>query len=86
MFRLPAFTPGPGPAHVDDIPNDLLILRAGYRYGREVGDNDNGFREHRLLADQILRKYLPGDLLLTVVSTWTSSLCDKMTAAPTRRM
>ena len=52
-------------AHVDYIPNDHLILRAGYRYGREVGDNDNGFREHRLLADQILRKYLPGDLLLT---------------------
>ena len=52
-------------AHVDYIPNDHLILRAGYRYGRAVGDNDDGFREHRLLADQILRKLLPGDLLLT---------------------
>jgi hypothetical protein len=52
-------------AHVDYIPNEQLILRAGYRYGRAVGDNDNGFREHRLLADQILRKLLPGDLLLT---------------------
>jgi hypothetical protein len=52
-------------AHVDYIPNDHLILRAGYRYGRAVGDSDDGFREHRLLADQILRKLLPGDLLVT---------------------
>src|SRR4030095_928701 len=50
-------------AHVDYIPNDHLILRAGYRYGRAVGDSDDGFREHRLLADQILREILPGDLL-----------------------
>lgn len=39
-------------AHVDYIPNDHLILRAGYRYGRAVGENDDGFREHRILADQ----------------------------------
>ncbi|MFZ0062607.1 MAG: DUF2490 domain-containing protein [Pyrinomonadaceae bacterium] len=52
-------------AHVDYIPNDHAILRAGYRYGRAVGDNDDGFREHRILADQILRKLLPADLLLT---------------------
>jgi hypothetical protein len=52
-------------AHIDYIPNDHLILRAGYRYGRAVGDNDDGFRENRLLGDQILRKLLPGDLLLT---------------------
>ena len=52
-------------AHVDYIPNEQLILRAGYRYGRAVGENDDGFREHRLLSDQILRKLLPGDLLLT---------------------
>jgi|GEM_PF-638829 len=52
-------------AHVDYIPNDHLILRAGYRYGRAVGDQDDGFREHRILADQILRKLLPADLLLT---------------------
>jgi Protein of unknown function (DUF2490) len=52
-------------AHVDYIPNEQFILRAGYRYGRAVGDQDNGFREHRLLSDQILRKLLPGDLLLT---------------------
>jgi len=52
-------------AHVDYIPNEHLILRAGYRYGRAVGEKDDGFREHRLLADQILRKLLPGDLLVT---------------------
>ena len=51
--------------HVDYIPNDQLILRAGYRYGRAVGETDDGFREHRVLTDQILRKLLPGDLLLT---------------------
>lgn len=52
-------------AHVDYIPNEQIILRAGYRYGRAIGDNDNGFREHRLLSEQILRKLLPADLLLT---------------------
>ena len=52
-------------AHVDYIPNQHFILRAGYRYGRAVGNNDDGFREHRLLSEQILRKLLPGDLLLT---------------------
>ena len=52
-------------AHVDYIPNEHLILRAGYRYGRAIGDRDDGFREHRLLSEQILRKLLPGALLLT---------------------
>lgn len=52
-------------AHVDYIPNEHLILRAGYRYGRAIGNNDDGFREHRLLSEQILRKLLPGKLLLT---------------------
>ena len=52
-------------AHVDYIPNKHLILRAGYRYGRAIGSTDDGFREHRLLSEQILRKILPGDLLLT---------------------
>ena len=52
-------------AHVDYIPNEHFILRGGYRYGRAVGENDDGFREHRLLSEQILRKILPGDLLLT---------------------
>ncbi|HKO61831.1 MAG TPA: DUF2490 domain-containing protein [Pyrinomonadaceae bacterium] len=52
-------------AHVDYIPNDHFILRAGYRYGRSVGNNDDGFREHRLVTEQMVRKLLPGDLLLT---------------------
>jgi hypothetical protein len=52
-------------AHADYIPNEHLILRAGYRYGRAIGDHDDGFREHRILSEQILRKLLPGDLLLT---------------------
>jgi Protein of unknown function (DUF2490) len=52
-------------AHVDYIPNEHLILRAGYRYGRAIGNNDTGFREHRLLSEQMLRKLLPGDILLT---------------------
>ena len=52
-------------AHVDYIPNDHFILRAGYRYGRAVGETDDGFREHRVLTDQILRKLLPGEILLT---------------------
>jgi hypothetical protein len=52
-------------AHVDYIPTEHIILRAGYRYGRAIGSNDTGFREHRLLSEQILRKLLPGELLLT---------------------
>ncbi len=52
-------------AHVDYIPNKHLILRAGYRYGTSVGDSDDGFREHRLLAEQTVRKMLPGDFLLS---------------------
>jgi len=52
-------------AHVDYIPNKHLILRTGYRYGTAVGDNDDGFREHRLIAEQTLRKLLPGDFLLS---------------------
>ncbi len=52
-------------AHVDYIPNKHWILRAGYRYGRAVGKNDDGFREHRLLAEQTLRKLLPANFLLS---------------------
>ncbi|HKR11595.1 MAG TPA: DUF2490 domain-containing protein [Pyrinomonadaceae bacterium] len=52
-------------AHVDYIPNKHLILRTGYRYGTAVGDADDGFREHRLIAEQTLRKMLPGDFLLS---------------------
>jgi hypothetical protein len=52
-------------AHVDYSPTKHIILRAGYRYGTAVGDNDDGFREHRVLAEQTLRKLLPGDVLLS---------------------
>jgi hypothetical protein len=52
-------------AHVDYIPNEHLILRAGYRYGTAVGNNDDGFREHRLLTEQTLRKLIPGDFLVS---------------------
>jgi len=52
-------------AHVDYIPNKHLILRVGYRYGTAVGSNDDGFREHRLIAEQTLRKLLPADFLLS---------------------
>ncbi len=51
--------------HVDYIPNPHVILRTGYRYGTALGDNDDGFREHRLLTEQTLKKLLPGDLLLS---------------------
>ena len=52
-------------AHVDYIPGKHVILRTGYRFGRAVGKNDDGFREHRLLTEQTLRKLLPGDFLLS---------------------
>lgn len=51
--------------HVDYIPNKHLILRTGYRYGTAVGNNDDGFREHRILTEQTLRKLLPGDFLVS---------------------
>ena len=51
--------------HVDYIPNNHLILRTGYRYGSAVGHNDDGFREHRLIAEQTLRKLLPADFILS---------------------
>jgi hypothetical protein len=51
--------------HVDYIPNPHVILRAGYRYGTALGDNDDGFRENRILTEQTLKKLLPGDLLLS---------------------
>lgn len=52
-------------AHVDFIPNNHLILRTGYRYSTAVGDNEDDFREHRLITEQTLRKLLPGDFLLS---------------------
>jgi len=52
-------------AHVDYIPNDHIILRAGYRFGASVGDADEPYKEHRVLTEQTLRKLLPGELLLS---------------------
>ena len=51
--------------HVDYIPNEHLILRAGYRYGTSVGSNSDSFKEHRLLTEQTLRQLLPADFLLS---------------------
>lgn len=51
--------------HIDYIPSDHLILRAGYRYGTSAGDSDDPFKEHRLITEQTLRKMLPGALLLS---------------------
>lgn len=51
--------------HIDYIPNKHLILRNGYRYGTSVGDTDQPYKEHRFLAEQTLRKMLPGNLLLS---------------------
>jgi hypothetical protein len=52
-------------AHVDYILNEHVILRAGYRYGSSVGSTSDPFKEHRFLAEQTLRKMLPGDVLLS---------------------
>ena len=51
--------------HIDYIPSKHLILRTGYRYGTSVGDTDQPYKEHRFLAEQTLRKMLPGSLLLS---------------------
>lgn len=52
-------------AHLDYIPNQHVILRAGYRYGSAVGSNNDPFKEHRFLTEQTLRTMLPGELLLS---------------------
>lgn len=52
-------------AHIDYIPNEHVILRTGYRFGRAVGSNSDPFREHRFLTEQTLRTMLPGELLLS---------------------
>jgi uncharacterized protein DUF2490 len=52
-------------AHVDYIPNDHVIVRAGYRFGTSVGEGGSPFKEHRMLTEQTLRKLLSGDLLLS---------------------
>ena len=51
--------------HVDYIPNKHVILRTGYRYGTAVGDNDDDYREHRLLMEQTLRKLIPGGFVVS---------------------
>jgi len=52
-------------AHIDYIPNEHVILRAGYRFGTSLGETDDPFKEHRLLTEQTLRKLLPRELLLS---------------------
>jgi hypothetical protein len=64
LFNAQSFEAQVG-AHVDYIPNHHLILRTGYRYGTAVGNNNDDFREHRVITEQTLRKLLPGDFLLS---------------------
>lgn len=52
-------------AHVDYIPNENVILRAGYRFGSAIGSNSDPFKEHRLLSEQTLRKMLPGEVIVS---------------------
>ena len=52
-------------AHIDYIPNEHVILRAGYRFGSAIGGNNDPFKEHRFLTEQTLRQLLPGGLLLS---------------------
>lgn len=52
-------------AHIDYIPNEHVILRAGYRFGSSVGSDSDPFKEHRFLTEQTLRTSLPGGLLLS---------------------
>ena len=52
-------------AHIDYIPNEHVILRAGYRFGTSVGKTDEPFKEHRLGTEQTLRKLLPGGLMVS---------------------
>ena len=52
-------------AHIDYIPNPHVMLRAGYRFGTSLGNDEDPFKEHRLLTEQTLRKMLPGDLLVS---------------------
>jgi hypothetical protein len=51
--------------HIDYIPNKHVILRAGYRYGTSVGNDDDPYKENRILTEQTLRELLPGNLLLS---------------------
>ena len=51
--------------HIDYIPNEHVILRTGYRFGKSLGETTEPYKEHRLVTEQTLRKLLPGDLLLS---------------------
>lgn len=64
LFNSKAFEAQIG-AHIDYIPNKYVVLRAGYRYGTSVGNNDTPYKENRLLTEQTLRKMLPGSLGLS---------------------
>lgn len=64
LFNSQAFEAQIG-AHIDYIPNEHVVLRAGYRYGTSVGDTDTPYQENRFLTEQTLRKMLPGSLRLS---------------------
>lgn len=51
-------------AHVDYAVNKHLTLRAGYRHGFSLTEEDP-FSEHRILAEQTLRRDLPLKVLVT---------------------
>ena len=51
-------------AHLDYTVNKHLVLRAGYRYGFSLTEEDP-FTEHRPLTEQTIRQDLPLGILLT---------------------
>ena len=51
-------------AHVDYLVNDKLTLRAGYRYGFSLTE-DNPFEEHRVIFEQTVRVPLRGGVILS---------------------
>ena len=57
-------TEGQFGAHVDYIVNKSLVLRAGYRYGFSLTEDDP-FKEHRPIAEQTFRRELPLQIVLS---------------------
>jgi hypothetical protein len=51
-------------AHIDYTVNKRLVLRAGYRYGFSL-TQDDPFTEHRPIAEQTFRQELPLKILLS---------------------
>lgn len=51
--------------HIDYLLNEHIILRTGYRFGTSLGETDEPFKEHRLLAEQTMRKLIPGGLMMS---------------------